>query len=155
MLPESSDSAMPTAADDDVQEEVKQTSVRRLSDILGPKFHLAFKRAAAQNGGERIMWEVFPMGAPNPLQPGQVVTGLGVFCSIPATVVGQFLSLTAAVDGMIVEADQAVIDEFVSDRLGELLSARSQEVQRARQEAAQAADNGQQSPTGGLIVPGR
>jgi hypothetical protein len=129
----------------------------RLSDLIVKKFTQAFEKASIAAGGERILWEVFPMAAPSPMNPGQILTGLAVYCVIPSTLVGQSISITVVVEGGLVEADQKVVDGFVKERTDELFAARSREVELAHQQAAQAqaAGNGSQPPESGLFVPNR
>jgi hypothetical protein len=134
-----------------------QPTARRLTDMVIEKFGAAFAKASTAAGSLRITWDVYPVASPNPMMSGQVVTGLAVFCSISSTLIGRYLALTAAVDGTIVEEGQETVDQFVQDRVGELLAARREEVAQAQQQAArqQAEANGHPPVPDGLIVPGR
>lgn len=146
---ESSSDDFPTAG-------AKESPVRRLTDLVIEKFTLAFQKASNAAGGERITWEVFPMAAPNPMTPGQIMTGLAVFISIPTNVIGRHMTITTAVDGSMIEAAQEIVDDFVHEVLDSLLAARSEVVREEMREAAQAQPVGRQEGVPeGLIVPGR
>jgi hypothetical protein len=125
-------------------------TARRLVDAVAESLGLAFERASRIHGGERLVWDTYLMAAPNPMHPGQIHTGLAVFCSIPSTILGNHCALTVPMDPAIIDEPQEVFDRYAQDRLAELLSFRSEQ-----QAMAQAAENGHQPPQEGLIVPGR
>lgn len=146
-------------SDSETQAESGQTSqspVRNLSEVARAMFKLAFERASTSAGGERLLWDVFPIGMPNPMQPGQMITGLGIFMSISGPMLGTTHMLTTGVDCTIAEQDQETIDTFARDRLGELLNSRAQQVQDLKNQSV--AGNGQParepaSPPSDLIIP--
>lgn len=129
--------------------EQSASGATRLIGRLAPKLTEAFAKASIALGGERVLWEVFPIVAPNPMQPGNLSTGIAVFISVPSSLVGQNLAMTPVIDPQFAEVDQEVIDEFARDRLNELLAARRQQVVQQN-----GAGNGQPSP-GGLVLPGQ
>lgn len=130
--------------------------VRRLTDRVVEKFGTAFQRASTACGDESLTWEIYPAATPNPMQPGQILTGLMIFMSIPAGSLGEHITVTMAVEGHMIDADQHVLDEFAFERLSELTTVRTQHLTRVQQAAAeeQAGGNGHRPPTSGLILPG-
>lgn len=129
--------------------EKSRSGAVRLLARLTPKLTEAFAKASIGSGGERVLWEAFPVAAPNPMQPGNITTGLALFISIPSGTIGKHLSMTPLLDPNFVESDQDVVDEFVRERLAEMLAARRQEV--FQQNGA----GGDQASPGGLVLPGQ
>lgn len=129
--------------------EKKESGAVRLLGRLIPKLVEAFTKASIGTGGERVLWEAFPIAAPNPMQPGNLSTGLALFMSIPSSVVGENLAMTPIIDPGFVEMDQEAVDGFIRDRLSDLLAARQQQL--ARQNGA----GHTQAAPGGIVLPGQ
>lgn len=128
--------------------EKSKSGAVRLLGRLTPKLVEAFAKASIATGGERVLWEAFPIAAPNPMQPGNLSTGLALFMSIPSTVVGENLAMTPIIDPGFVEMDQEDVDGFIRDRLNDLLAARQQQL--ARQNGA-----GNTQAQSGIALPGQ
>lgn len=140
----------PTPTPHSPEAEKSRSGAIRLLDHLVPKLKEAFAKASIAAGGERVLWEAFPIVAPNPMQPGAITTGLAILFSIPSSVIGQHLAMTPIIEPQFVDADQDTVDEFVRDRFNEMLGARRQQIAQAA-----AAGNGHQASPGGLVLPGQ
>lgn len=140
---------------DSVVEDPELVYPVHLTEEVHRKFESAIRRAA---GTERVVWEIYPTGWPNPTKPNTMVTALCLYMNMPsATNLGQSLTLSLVMDPGIVVAPQEVIDEFARERINEMLAVRSQELVEMQQQAAQAAAAGNGGPAGteGLLFPGR
>lgn len=139
----------------DTQDSSPPVSVR-LSDELSVKLGHAFRRAAALAGGEKVTWDMYLLGAPNPMVPGQIQTGLAIVTFIRGVVLGETITNTCIVAPVMFTEAQETFDQFARDRVQELLAARQQQAQEIASKSA--AGNGNppnEPPAGGLFVPGR
>ena len=124
---------------------------RRILPAAIEKLTQAFDRATAD--GERVTWDAFLAGQPDPSRPGVVVTALAIHLRIPSTYMNQYLSATPVVDCEFAFVEQEVVDDFVRQRVDELRAARSQQVAEQQAQGNGAGSNPTPTTPGGLILP--